>query len=154
MIMKRLSSMVLLLFVGLAGLHAQNSLNGKPDAVVGTYRVVHDGEVSKVRVYKCSDGSYAAQCIYLQDSIDKKSGKIRLDTKNPDKNLRNVPCNKIVILRDLRYNAKKQRWDGGRIYDPTRGIKAQCTCEFMPDGRLKLRGSVLGIGETIYWIKL
>ena len=133
---------------------AQNSSNSTPDAIIGTYWLKHEGEVSKVRVYKCKDGSYAAQCIYLQDSLDKKTGKIRLDTKNPDKSLRNVPCNKIIILRDLRYNAKKQRWEGGRIYDPTRGINAHCTCEFEPDGRLKLRGSLLGIGETIYWIKM
>ena len=152
--MKRFSTLLLLMIITVATMQAQNSFNSKPDAIVGTYRVVHDGEVSKVRVYRCGDGSYAAQCIYLQDSIDKKTGKLRLDSKNPDKNLRTVPCNKVVILRALRYNAKKQRWDGGRIYDPTRGIKAHCTCEFEPDGRLKLRGSVMGIGETIYWIKL
>ena len=152
--MKRLFALVLLLFVVFSALHAQSSLNSIPDAIVGIYWVVHDEDVSKVRVYKCTDGSYAAQCIYLRDTIDKKTGKIRLDTKNPDKSLRNVPCNRIVILRNLRYNAKKQRWDGGRIYDPTRGIKVQCTCEFTSDGRLKLRGSVLGIGETRYWIKM
>ena len=143
-----------MLLAVVAGLHAQNGLNGSPDAVVGIYRVEHDGDVSRVRVYKCKDGSYAAQCIYLKDSVDKKTGRLRLDTKNPDKSLRNVPCNRVVILRELRYNAKKRRWDGGRIYDPTRGIRAHCTCEFEPDGRLRLRGSVLGIGETIYWIKL
>ncbi len=145
---------VVMLLAVVAGLHAQNGLNGSPDAVVGIYRVEHDGDVSRVRVYKCKDGSYAAQCIYLKDSVDKKTGRLRLDTKNPDKSLRSVPCNRVVILRELRYNAKKRRWDGGRIYDPTRGIRAHCTCEFEPDGRLRLRGSVLGIGETIYWIKL
>ncbi len=154
MIMKRLSTIVLLLFVGYTSLYAQNSLNDRPDAIVGTYRVEHDGEVSKVRMYKCKDGSYGAQCIYLQDSIDKKTGRLRLDTKNPDKSLRNVPNNRVVILRGLTYNAKKRRWDGGKIYDPTRGIRVSCTCEFMPDGRLKLRGSVLGIGESVYWLPI
>ena len=28
---------------------------------------------------------------------------------------------------------------------------AEWTAVFLPDGRLKLRGSVLGIGESIYW---
>ncbi len=135
-------------------LQAQNSKNDSPDAIVGTYRVTHDDDVSKVRVYKCKDGSYGAQCIYLQDSIDKKTGKVRLDEKNPDKSLRNVPCNRVVIIRGLTYNAKKRRWDGGKIYDPTRGIRVSCTCEFMPDGRLKLRGSVLGIGESVYWLPI
>ena len=88
--MKRFSTLLLLMIIMVATMQAQNSFNSKPDAIVGTYRVVHDGEVSKVRVYRCSDGSYAAQCIYLQDSIDKKTGKLRLDSKNPDKNLRTV----------------------------------------------------------------
>ena len=140
--------------LSLMPLWAQESLNARGDNVVGMYRVVHGSEVSKVRVYKCKDGSYAAQCVYLQDSIDKRTGRLRLDEKNPDRSLRTVPCNKIVILRDLRYNAKKQRWEGGRIYDPTRGIRAHCSCEFLEDGRLKFRGQVLGIGETIYWQRI
>jgi hypothetical protein len=28
---------------------------------------------------------------------------------------------------------------------------ANCTCEFLQDGRLKVRGSILGIGESVYW---
>ena len=31
---------------------AQNSKNSRPDAIVGTYRVAHGGQLSKVRVYK------------------------------------------------------------------------------------------------------
>ena len=142
---------ILLMLVATTSLWAQDGLNGNPDAIIGTYWLNHEGDVSKVRMFKCKDGTYAAQCIYLQDSIDKKTGKVRLDTKKPDKSLRHVPCNRVIILRDLRYNAKKQRWEGGRIYDPRRGLRAQCTCVFMPDGRLKMRGSLLGIGETIYW---
>ncbi len=100
---------ILLLGLVAMPLQAQNSKNENSDAIVGVYKVNHDGEVSKVRVYKTADGSYEAQCIYLQDSLDKKTGKLRVDEKNPDKSLRTVPCNKVVILRALRYNAKKQR---------------------------------------------
>ena len=148
--MKRVLS-ILLLLVATASLWTQNDLNSHPDAIIGTYWLEHEGEVSKVRVFKCKDGTYSAQCIYLQDSIDKKTGKLRMDTKNPDKSLRNIPSNRTIILRGLCYNAKRLRWDSGRIYDPTRGIRVQCTCEFMPDGRLRVRGSLLGIGQSIYW---
>jgi uncharacterized protein (DUF2147 family) len=54
----------------------------------------------------------------------------------------------------LKYNKKKCRWEDGKIYDPTRGIKANCQGEFTDDGRLKIRGSLLGIGETVYWTRL
>ena len=80
--MKRFSTLLLLMIIMVATMQAQNSFNSKPDAIVGTYRVVHDGEVSKVRVYRCSDGSYAAQCIYLQDSID-KNGQIATRFEEP-----------------------------------------------------------------------
>ena len=130
---------------------AQNSKNSRPYAIVGTYRVAHGGQLSKVRVYKEKNGDYTAQCIWLRDSIDPATGKLITDTKNPDKSLRNTPCNRIIIIRNMRYNSKKHRWEDGKIYDPTRGIKANCTCECLQDGRLKVRGSVLGIGESVYW---
>ena len=130
---------------------AQNSKNDNPDAIMGTYSVNHGGQQSKVRVYKAKNGTYTAQCIWLKDSIDPKTGKLVVDEKNPDKSLRNTPCNQIIIFRGLEYNAKKRRWDSGKVYDPTRGIVANCTCEFQKDGRLKIRGSLMGIGETILW---
>ena len=130
---------------------AQNSKNSRADAIVGTYRVEHAGQQSKVRVYKEKNGDYTAQCIWLRDSIDPATGKLITDSKNPDKSLRNTPCNRIIIFRNMQYNSKKQRWEDGKIYDPTRGIVANCTCEFLQDGRLKVRGSILGIGESVYW---
>ena len=141
----------LLMSVILCPAMAQNSQNNHPDAIVGTYRVAHAGQQSKVRVFKDKNGEYFAQCIWLRDSLDPKTGKLVTDTKNPDKSLRDTPCNRIIIIRHMKYNSKKKHWDSGKIYDPTRGISANCTCEFLPDGRLKVRGSVLGIGESIYW---
>lgn len=130
---------------------AQNTKNNRPDAITGTYSVSHAGHQSRVRVFKAKNGTYTAQCIWLRDSIDPATGKLLTDSKNPDKSLRNTPCTRIIIFRDMQYNSKKQRWDSGKIYDPTRGIVANCSCEFLPDGRLKVRGTLLGIGESVYW---
>ena len=140
--MKKAVASFILILSTMAMAQAQNSLNSNPDAIIGTYHIEHKGHVSRVRIYKCTDGTYGAQCIYLKDSTD---------VKNPNKALRNTPCNRNTILRGLRYNADKKRWEKGNIYDPTRGIYARCTCEFTADHKLKLRGSVLGIGETVYW---
>ena len=149
--MKKAVASFILILSTMAMAQAQNSLNSNPDAIVGTYHIEHKGHVSRVRIYKCTDGTYGAQCIYLKDSINPKTGKLLTDVKNPNKALRNTPCNRNTILRGLRYNADKKRWEKGNIYDPTRGIYARCTCEFTADHKLKLRGSVLGIGETVYW---
>lgn len=130
---------------------AQNAKNEKSDAIVGTYSLTHGGYQSKVRVFKLKNGTYNAQCIWLKDSLDPKTGKLLTDVKNPDKSLRNVPCNKAIIINGLKYNADKKCWDGGKIYDPTRGIRANCTAEFNNEGKLKVRGQLMGMGETIYW---
>lgn len=47
-----------------------------------------------------------------------------------------------------------QQKDDTKIYDPQRGIKAKLQVEFTDDGQLKLRGSIPGIGESVYWKKI
>lgn len=148
---KLLITAALLLVCNLA--HAQNPLNAKAESIVGNYDVKHGGFQSKVRISKASDGSYMAQIYWVENPNDPATGKKILDERNPDKSLRNVPCDQIVLVRGLKYNAKKECWDGGKIYDPTRGINANASAEFAPDGRLKIRGSLMGFGETVYWDK-
>ena len=132
---------------------AQSALNDKGDNIVGDYYVVQNGDESKVRFTKNADGTYKCQITWLKNDKDAKGNKA-LDDKNPDKSLRSTPADKIVLINGLKYNADKKQWDGAKIYDPQRGLKANVTASFTPDGRLKLRGSVMGIGETVYWKKL
>ena len=135
------------------GAMAQNVLNDAADNIVGVYQGTQNGDKFKAKIVKLTNGKYRGQIIWMQNPND-ANGKKRLDTKNPDEKLRNTPCDQIVLFSGLEYNAKKKRWDGTKIYDPQRGMKANLTVEFDKDGRLKLRGSILGIGETVYWTKL
>ena len=124
------------------------------DDIVGVYYVSHEREESRVRIYKASDGTYGAQVLWIRDSLD-RNGNLRLDEKNPDRSLRNIPCNRIEIIKGLRYDAGKERWSGGKIYDPTRGIRANVTCDIVDEGKtLKVRGSLLGIAQTVYWDRI
>lgn len=125
--------------------------NDNPDAIVGRYRLVQSGVESRVRVMKLTNGTYRAQVYWVKDSIDPSTGKLVTDVKNPDKSLRSTPCNRIIIFSGLKYNADKKQWDGCKIYDPTRGLKANCTAAFQSDGTLKIRGSIMGIGENSIW---
>lgn len=124
--------------------------NSKADAIVGDYFISHKGEESKVRFSRNSDGTYKCQIYWVARDKD-ASGKKILDPKNPDKTLRDTPSDRIILINGLKHNADKKQWDDAKIYDPTRGIKANVTCKFTDDGRLSLRGSVMGIGETVYW---
>ena len=148
--MKRLIAIAAALLAACFSLSAQND---KADNIIGKYSSVQGADAYKVKVFKASDGSYTAQVYWLANPYD-ETGKKALDPKNPDKSLRGVPCDQIVLIKGLRYNAEKQRWDGARIYDPQRGIKVSVDCRFEGAKALKVRASVLGIGETITWNRI
>ena len=88
----------------------------------------------------------------MERDKDAKGNKI-LDTKNPDKNLRSKPADQVVLFSGLKYDTKKRCWNDTKIYDPQRGLKASMTAEFVADGRLRIKGPVLGIGESVFWNK-
>ena len=129
------------------------SKNDNPDNIVGEYLTDRGGSKSKVRVYKEANGTYTAQVFWVENPYD-KNGKKRKDVKNPDEKLRNVDIDKVVLVKGLKYDSDDKEWSGAKIYDPTKGIKVNATAKFEKDGRLKLRGTILGIGKTLYWQKI
>ena len=129
------------------------SKNDNPDSIVGEYLTDRGGSKSKVRICKEANGTYTAQVFWVENPYD-KNGKKRKDVKNPDEKLRNVDIDKVVLVKGLKYDADDKEWSGAKIYDPTKGIKVNATAKFEKDGRLKLRGTILGIGKTLYWQKI
>lgn len=132
---------------------AQNTLNNKADNILGDYYARQNDDNFKVRFSKLPNGTYMAQIYWVENDKD-ENGRKALDVKNPDKSLRNVPCDRIVLIKGLRYNAEKKQWDGAKVYDPQRGIRANVVCKFRKDGMLWVRGTVLGIGEDAFWEKI
>ena len=132
---------------------AQTGLNSSADSIIGEYEVNHQGEFTKVRVTKEDDGTYKAQVFWVENRLD-ESGNVRLDEKNPDKSLRHVECDEIVLISGLKYDGGRNKWGGTKVYDPTRGIRANVVCEFQNDGTLRVKGSLLGFSQSIYWKKL
>lgn len=151
--MKKFLTTLVFTMITFMGATAQNALNNSADNIVGVYQSTQNGEKFKAKIVKLTNGTYRGQIIWMENPND-ANGKKRLDTKNPDEKLRNVPCDQIVLFSGLEYNAKKKRWDGTKIYDPQRGMRAKMTAEFEKDGRLKIRGSIMGIGESVYWTKV
>ena len=135
-----------------APLVAQNTLNDKADNIVGTYSGKQGDDRFKVKIVKLTDGTYRGQVVWMERDKDAKGNKI-LDTKNPDKSLRSKPADQAVLFSGLKYNEKKRCWNDAKIYDPQRGLRANMTAEFIADGRLRIKGTVLGIGESVYWQK-
>lgn len=133
---------------------AQNPLNSHPESLAGDYYIDHAKYKCKVRISREDDGTFSARVFYVENPIDPDTGKKLTDIKNPNKALRNVPCDRIVLLYGIKYNERKQCWDGGKVYDPTCGIIANAMLEFVPDGRLKVKGSLMGISEFVHWFKI
>ena len=151
--MKRLIIIVFCLISFLSVAMAQADRNASADNILGTYEVFHNGESTKVSVTKAPDGTYTAQVVWVENRLD-EDGNVRLDEKNPDKALRNVECDKVILMQGLVYNKERQKWGDTKVYDPTRGFKANVQCEFMESGMLRVRGSLLGLSQSIYWKKI
>ena len=128
-------------------------INDKADNIVGEYLTDRGVSKSKVRITKNTDGTYTAQMFWVEKPLDAKGNK-RKDVKNPDKSLRNVDIDQVVIVKGLKYDADDKTWGDAKIYDPSKGIRVNVTAEFVSADKLKLRGTILGIGTTIYWSKI
>ena len=145
---------MLLACVMMAALSANaQGLNDNADNIVGEYLTDRGGSKSKVRITKNAQGTYDAQVFWVENPLD-KDGKKRKDVKNPDKSLRNVDIDKVTLVRGLKFDAEDKEWSGAKIYDPTKGIRVNATAMFESKNKLKLRATILGIGQTIYWQKI
>ncbi len=129
------------------------SLNNRADDIVGEYLTDRGDSKSKVRVTKSADGTYMAQIFWVENPLDKNGNK-RKDVNNPDKKLRNVDIDKVVIVKGLKYDVEEKEWNGAKIYDPSKGFRVNVEAEFVEPKKLKLFGNIWGIGTTIYWTKI
>ena len=148
--MKHLFLTLAVLFCACWNLPAQNE---KADNIIGTYLSGTGIDAYKVRIFKVADGTYTAQVCWVADRVD-ANGNVYKDDKNPDKSLRNIPIDEVVIIRGLKYIPSKKHWGDTKIYDPNRGIRVKVTLTFDDPRTLKVRGTVLGIGETESWTRV
>ena len=131
-----------------AGAAAQNG-----DRILGVYKAVEEGKESKVEFTRQADGSYRGQIIWLK-LPNNPDGTPKLDVKNPDAAKRLVRADQVVVVDGVKYDAKKNVWNGGRVYDPTKGkdYKVEVSCE---DAKtLRVKGSLLGFSRSVYLTKI
>ena len=152
--MKKIFTIIAATFLMTFAANAQNALNSKADSILGDYECFEEGNESRMHITKNVDGSFTGTLFWLKDDLDPKTGDCWKDYRNPDKSLRSRYVHDIPLVVGLKYNAEKKQWDKGKIYDPNRGIKANCTAQFSQNGDLVIKGTVLGIGESITWKKM
>lgn len=134
----------------IAGAAAQDA-----DKILGVYKAVEEGKESKVEFTRQADGSYRGQIIWLKQP-DNPDGTPKLDVKNPDASKRSVRADRVVVVDGvkLKYDAKKNVWNGGRVYDPTKGKDYKVEVSFEDARTLRVKGSLLGFSRSVYWTKI
>ncbi|MBR5593392.1 MAG: DUF2147 domain-containing protein [Bacteroidaceae bacterium] len=128
-------------------------LNSKGDNILGNYLSIKDGGKSKIKISKAADGTYTAQVYWVERALDANGNK-RKDVKNPDKSLRNIDLDKVVLIKGLKYDADDKEWTDTKIYDPGSGKIYSVDIEFKDAKTLKVYGNILGIGKTVYWTRI
>src|ERR1700730_1912544 len=90
-------------------------MQNKQDAIVGKWMTTEENLL--VEIYKWNN-QFKAKVLWFKDHGDKnKPYDSWLDTKNPDKSMRNRKIAGMEILHGLMYNSKEDRWEDGKIYD-------------------------------------
>lgn len=108
------------------------------DAIVGKWMSTKKNV--KVEVYKVND-EFRAKVIWFNDSDDKtRPMETRKDLNNPDKELRNNKILGMNVLKNLKFNAKNNRWEDGIIYDANSGRHFSSVVYFNDEGLLEVKG--------------
>lgn len=145
--MKRIFASVLIL------LFAVKVMAQKAESIVGVWW--NDKKTSKIEIKEVK-GEYVGTVIYINP--DKYvNGQPEKDYNNPDPNLRSRSRLGLQILSGLKYVAKDNQWQNGRIYDPDNGKTYDCYAWFDKDlNTLYLKGYVVGIkwlGRSTTWTR-
>ena len=150
----RRAIVLLIMLIFFAGISfSQTVINDKVDNILGVYLGEQKGDVFKARITKAVDGTYKGQIFWMKNDRQPNGSK-RLDTKNPDKRLRHVPCDQVVLFSGLKHNPQKQCWDGTKIYDPQRGFTAKMSARFIATDTLRITGTVMGLSGHFVWKKI
>ena len=135
----------------------------KADEILGEW-YTEDNE-SKLLVEK-RGGKYYGTITWLSEPTygpdDVEAGVIKHDRHNRDKNLRDRPIIGITILQNFIFNAKKDNWEDGKIYDPETGKAYKCVIRLRSRSgdedkqSLKVRGYVgfSALGRTTVWCQV
>ncbi len=155
--MKKLVQIFALLFL-FCGTSLNVSAQSAADKIIGTYYVKDDQspEEGKIKIYKTQSGKYAGKMVWVK-TPNFPDGTPKRDIKNPDPAKRNTLAADIQMLFHFEYNAAKNEWVNGAIYDPVHGKTYKCKMWFAEDGKtLKIRGYIgtPAFGRTMSWKKL
>jgi uncharacterized protein (DUF2147 family) len=105
-------------------------------------------------IYKCGD-KLCGKIVTLTVPNDPKTGKPKLDTKNPEPKLRVRPLLGLDFMRDFAYE-DDNKWDNGKIYEPESGKTYSCYMKMESANTMEVKGYIgfSLIGKSQIWTRV
>lgn len=123
------------------------------DALVGIW--LTEEKNSQVEITKAPNGQFVGRIVWLNEPLN-EDGKPKTDKENPNAGQRNQRLLGLQILKGFTYDAKKQEWSGGTIYDPDNGKTYSAFMKLDGNNTMVLRGYVMGmrmLGRNSTWTR-
>ena len=109
---------------------------------------------ARVKIEKIGT-KYYGKIVWLKEPDDPETMQPKVDSKNPDASVRNVPLKGYRLLKDFTYSGNSQ-WENGTIYDPENGSTYKCIIKMTDANTLDIRGfiGIEALGRTDVWKRL
>lgn len=132
------------------------------DAILGMWATDPEGEGGQAHVEIYLEGdTYSGKIVWLEEPLytadddDGEEGEPKVDTNNPDPELRSRPIMGLKLMQGFEFDGK-ETWKKGTIYDPDNGKTYKCRLRMGDGGVLNVRGyvGVSMIGRTSVWTRV
>jgi uncharacterized protein (DUF2147 family) len=134
-----------------------------PDAILGIWETEHqDNGWSRIEITE-KDGKFHGQIVWLKNplydagEVIGMDGQPRVDRKNPDEGLQGRPILGLEVMSDFVHNGRN-KWEGGRIYDPENGKTYHCKATMRDARTLEIFGYVkvgfVNMGRNTTWVRV
>lgn len=129
------------------------SLWAQADRVTGFW--LTEDKDSQVEIIKKADNKYYGRVVWLEEPLNEQ-GRPKVDDKNPDRSMHTTPIMGLEMLKGFTYNASKNEWSGGTIYDPKNGKTYSAYMRLDGNNTLIVKGYVMGmrfLGRETEWTR-
>tara|TARA_B100000579_G_C22748564_1_gene812826 strand:+ start:399 stop:824 length:426 start_codon:yes stop_codon:yes gene_type:complete len=114
---------------------------------------IEEEKRSHIEIYETNHGLYEGRIVWLAEPYD-ENGNVKLDTKNPDKELQKRTLHGLTIIKNLSI-ANDKKWTNGTIYDARTGRTYSLNVTLADIDNLILKG-YMGfsfIGKSTKWTR-
>jgi len=130
---------------------AQNSYGS--DALCGEWWTPE--RQGRITFFK-NGSTYSGKVSWIKKNIDPETGNPILDKHNPDPSLRQRPITGLVLFYNFKYNASKDKYVDGSLYDSDHGNTYSCWIKLIDKDVLELHGYIgfSLLGKSVYFTRV